>query len=669
MKFSAFRRWVNNRRAREVRGLSVPWKWLSVERLEDRITPTVTAFVFNNILQIEPAFGNNTIRLEIDPADHSQLEVLVAPNPVSPALFPLSSFTQIHVHAGTGSDTLIVDETNGNFVPSQGVQWDGGDPGASDTLQIVDNTANTWNITSPNAGTLNGNITFTNVSNLIGGGTSNTLNYAAGASISGTISGGSVPLTIDDPLGTLQILGTVTDQGGPVTLSGANVDIDGNILTYGGALTVSTPGDITVDPAPATVIVSTRDIAVGADPATAPSIGNSGNIAMTGTNITLGTGTSSAALYSQVQPGSTFTPGSITLAVSQDGGEGNGSGFTLPPVLHISTSTATITLNNAIVDGGVVTFTSEATNLEIDTAAPTSDTPTVVDTAIDFLKDITLIAGVSVATSTSTINLSAASSITGSSFTATTAATSDAEVEPIGIKIGVAIGVDNTTSTISVAGSINTTGDTFIQSNAVNTLSVKSDAGGNLAGAGASIAVAVANSTSSAVVAPTANLNVGGNLTDQATTTNNKAVLAASTTGDDGNVGIAIAIAYENDPTTALLGGTVTVGGNALVQAGEIKNGVAGTKFFFLPTNFAAVTAASGVGTDDKGDLLTDMQGDLTTGLITQVTNLVGQDGKADQKMAAEAPAFEVGALRLGRYGDKQYHGRHNRQRRCSRGR
>ncbi len=43
----------------------------------------------------------------------------------------------------------------------------------------------------------------------------------------------------------------------------------------------------------------------------------------------------------------------------------------------------------------------------------------------------------------------------------------------------IAIGVDNTTSAITVAGSIDTTGDTFIQSNAVNMLNLFANAGGN----------------------------------------------------------------------------------------------------------------------------------------------------------------------------------------------
>ncbi len=551
MKFQAFRQFVNKRRARREPLRVIPWQWLGVERLEDRLSHAVTAYVFNNVLQIEPAFGNNVIRLEIDPADHSQLEVLVQPTPVSPALFPLSTFNQIHVHAGTGNDTLIVDQTNGNTIPSKGLQSDGGDPRHSDTLQIVDNTANTWSITGHQCRSSEWEHHVherdePDWRRHIGHAHLRRRPY-----ISGIINGGSAPLTIQDPAGNLMILDTVIDQGEPVSLSGLNVDIDGNIDTYGGNLTVTTPGNITVDPAPAPVIVSTRNIALGADPATAPSIGNSGNIAMTGTNITLGTATSSAALYSQVQAGSTFTPGSITLSVSQDGGQANGSDFTLPPILHLNTSTATITLNNAIVDGGAVTFTSEASNLQVDTAAPTSSTPTAVQTGIDFLKNILLIAGVSDATSTSTINLEHCQFHSRVEFHRDDSGD---------------VGCRSRANLNQARGrhcyrqhDLDDQRRGQRQDNGRYVPPVQCDQHDEghcqrqrkSRGRGTAIAVNVANSTSSAVVAPTAKLMVGGNLTDQATTANNKAVLAETTTGDDGNIGIAAAISYENDATNA----------------------------------------------------------------------------------------------------------------------
>ncbi len=82
------------------------------------------------------------------------------------------------------------------------------------------------------------------------------------------------------------------------------------------------------------------------------------------------------------------------------------------------------------------------------------------------------------------------------------------------------------------------------------------------------------------------------------------------------------------------------------MQASEVKNGVAGDKFFFFPTNFAAVTAAAGVGTDDTGDLLTNMQGALTTTVLGQVKSLVSKNSsdqqQAGEKTAGQAPSFQA---------------------------
>ncbi|HEV8062517.1 MAG TPA: hypothetical protein VGP68_21740, partial [Gemmataceae bacterium] len=450
-----------------------------------------------------------------------------------------------------------------------------------------------------------------------------------------------------------------TDVGGTTHIEGmtggagtytaiSDIEVDATVLTGGSNLAFVAGGNIAVAPAAPDVLISTRDIAFGADPASSMSIGHSGNLSMTATNITLGTATNSAALYSQVEAGSFFTPGSITLAVKQDAGVFTGNGFHIPLLPQINTSTATITLNDASVDGGTVAFTSEASNMQVNTAAPSSNTPTIVHTAIKGIDDISLIGGVAVGTSTSTISLTAASSIVATNFSATTSATSDAEVNPIAIKIGIAIGVDNTTSTVNVAGSINTTGDTLIQSNAVNMLNLFANAGGNLGGAGAAIAVGVANSTSSAVIASTANLNIGGSLTDQATTTNDKSVYAQTTTGDNGNVGIAVGIAYEDDSTTAQLGGAATVGGDTLVQSSEVKNGVNVNLDFIIPVPFSGVNAQAGVGTDDTADLLTNLQGAATTAALNKIQSFVSSNSnsqqQAGQQTQGQAPKFQAGA-------------------------
>jgi hypothetical protein len=368
-----------------------------------------------------------------------------------------------------------------------------------------------------------------------------------------------------------------------------------------------------------------------------------------GTSIVIGSASGSmgtAGLFSQADSG--FSAGAINLLVSQNAGAGTGPGYDFPVLPKIDTTNTGITLNAATIMGGAVTINAAASSLHVNSAAPTSNTATLVQTGINFIENFSIIGGVAVSTATATVNLGAASSIIASSLTATATATSDSESVPIAIKLGVAVAIDNTTATVNVNGHITTTGDTFIQSNAVNTLEAIAIAGGNLKGAGAAVAVGVENSTSAATVGAGGVLNVGGGLTVQSTTVNNEAIDAQTTTGDDGNVGVSAGIAYVNDGTTAAMNGTATVAGDANILATETTNGVVQPKYFFILSLFSGVGAAAGVGSDDTGDLLLNLQGALTTTLLNKVGSLVSskansqqQDGQQSQ---GQAPSFQAAA-------------------------
>ena len=84
-----------------------------------------------------------------------------------------------------------------------------------------------------------------------------------------------------------------------------------------------------------------------------------------------------------------------------------------------------------------------------------------------------------------------------------------------------------------------------------------------------------------------------------------------------------VAIASTNDATTARMNGSAQVGGDAVIQSSETKNGFNGTKFFFLPSLFTGVAVNTGVGTDDSGDLLTNLQGATTSTVLGQVGSFV----------------------------------------------
>jgi hypothetical protein len=59
------------------------------------------------------------------------------------------------------------------------------------------NTANTWQITGTNAGTLDGTVAFSGVQNLIGGSAGNTFAFHTGGSLAGTLNGGGGTNTLD----------------------------------------------------------------------------------------------------------------------------------------------------------------------------------------------------------------------------------------------------------------------------------------------------------------------------------------------------------------------------------------------------------------------------------------------------------------------------------------
>jgi hypothetical protein len=59
------------------------------------------------------------------------------------------------------------------------------------------NTANTWQVTGANAGTLDGTVAFTGMESLIGGSAGNTFQFHTGGSLAGTINGGGGTNTLD----------------------------------------------------------------------------------------------------------------------------------------------------------------------------------------------------------------------------------------------------------------------------------------------------------------------------------------------------------------------------------------------------------------------------------------------------------------------------------------
>jgi filamentous hemagglutinin family protein len=84
---------------------------------------------------------------------------------------------------------------------------------------VSSNTANTWNLTAPNTGNINGTVGFSSFQNLTGGTSNDTFVFSNGVGVSGTINGGAGTNTLDysaynTPITVNLGLGTATNTGG-----------------------------------------------------------------------------------------------------------------------------------------------------------------------------------------------------------------------------------------------------------------------------------------------------------------------------------------------------------------------------------------------------------------------------------------------------------------------
>jgi hypothetical protein len=124
--------------------------------------------------------------------------------------------TPVSIRTGPGQNLVQVNDfTNATVVSLIG------NAQGTNTLQGPA-IANTWVVTGPNAGTLDGALTFTNVQNLVGGALTDTFLFNNGKSVSGTIDGGAGINTLDYSHYTAGVTvnlttGAATGVGGGVT--------------------------------------------------------------------------------------------------------------------------------------------------------------------------------------------------------------------------------------------------------------------------------------------------------------------------------------------------------------------------------------------------------------------------------------------------------------------
>ena len=291
LPFNMSRRGGRPRGRRSREALALPRR-LEFDSLERRTLLTVTS-TFNS--------STGLLSISSNAADNIQIEIgdgVVLVNSANPNTgpLPLAAVTQLSISAGPGGGTMDIGQLGNGVLPNL---KSGTITGLGvTTLAAPLAQANTWTITGSDMGTV-GIFSFQDVTNLITGGDSDTFNYSSSSDmITGDITTQSAAgnLSFNGPYVALQ--GTIFTDGGNISInnssvinSGGTVLIDGNIYTQGGNLTVF--GDnITINDNAGPVTISTRATgAISSNPLTDESNGNSGNIAFTGLNITLGTST------------------------------------------------------------------------------------------------------------------------------------------------------------------------------------------------------------------------------------------------------------------------------------------------------------------------------------------------------------------------------------------
>jgi hypothetical protein len=107
-----------------------------------------------------------------------------------PIYLSVGGGSSVSVRGDAGNETFVLR----NAPPGVSLSIDGA--GGNNTLQGPDG-ANVWSVTTANAGSLNGNVQFTSIQNLVGGASTDTFQFRTGGSLAGSIDGGSGTNTLD----------------------------------------------------------------------------------------------------------------------------------------------------------------------------------------------------------------------------------------------------------------------------------------------------------------------------------------------------------------------------------------------------------------------------------------------------------------------------------------
>ncbi|MFM6155609.1 MAG: beta strand repeat-containing protein [Sphaerospermopsis kisseleviana] len=406
-----------------------------------------------------------------------------------------------------------------------------------------------------------------------------------------------------------------------------------SVFTYGGNIDI-TGTKVSVGQG---AVISTRKVI--SNPITGLSTGDSGAIIFNG-NVMIGSedpGANVAKLLTNANNG--YQAGDITFKAEKKGS------FSPQMGLYNNDDIAVeITLHKSEINAGNINFYA---NVDTANIFETGDSAFLknIEPVVKFLDSFTLIAGVARTKTRATINLSKDSKITATNLEAQALTTSLAATSPVGLTLGVGVGIIDAKSEILVEGEITTTGNLSMLARNDNTLKIFTESDPDpitKLGFAAAVAVSVLDSEATAKVANTAKLNVGGDLNVYARTISRNLTTALSATGEDGSVGLAFAFSDEENYTNALVDGTAIVTGSTTIQADQARKA---TEVNLGVTVLNGVAAGAGVNSTSRGNLLTDTMSSVMPTLIDAVKKkLSSKTADAATKSGGQAQSLDLGS-------------------------
>ncbi|MEM1070066.1 MAG: hypothetical protein AAGI63_14285, partial [Planctomycetota bacterium] len=314
--------------------------------------------------------------------------------------------------------------------------------------------------------------------------------------------------------------------------------------------------------------INTRTLANGADPLTAGSIGDSGDLSIDAPVQHI-----EGTLLTHVGPNDTTnTAGDITIQAT-----GNlddiASGFIVAPgnVLDISATQATVDIEGATIRGRDITIDveSDASDLFDD-----EDTPGGWGEPLqEWVGGLNVLAGVALSQSFAELDVQS-SQIEGRNVSLSSEAASDAEATVLSFYAAVAYGhsIPHATVDVREGSSIVTTGDLSISTRADSDLSIIATQ--NLIGTSTvvekrnvTLAGAYSDVVSSAELSSDSTLTVGDDLNVDVFATREHNTQSNSAAYGDGTLGLALNVAVHESTLEALIDGDVTTVGNMKVEA------------------------------------------------------------------------------------------------------